>query len=359
MLNVQAVLKETMGFVESGAILAREQFELPVYSKGMKAANEDIPELSLAQDDGSIIVEGEGFSMVFDKTAGAMTSYKSNGKELLQSGPVPNFWRAPIDNDFGNDLHNRSRVWRKAWDRKLVTGVSVSQDGQAMVTIDFEYLIKDEGENSLASYHSKYTVDGNGDVLVANSLDITRPDAPEIVRMGMNLVMPREYDRITWLGRGPHESYWDRKTSAFVDLYSGRVADQYWPYLRPQENGNKEDVRWMAITNSDGQGLLFTGQRLMAVSAHHNIMEDFESPERTDGRHRDGVKPVNRHTVDVKERDLTSVNIDYKQMGVGGDDSWGAWTHPEYRLTEKAYSYRFKITALDGGEDLPLMVKSK
>ena len=115
----------------------------------------------------------------------------------------------------------------------------------------------------------------------------------------------------------------------------------------------------MGITNSDGQGLLFTGQPLMAVSAHHNIMEDFESPERTDGRHRDGVKPVNRHTVDVKERDLTSVNIDYKQMGVGGDDSWGAWTHPEYRLTEKNYSYSFKITALDGGEDLPLLVKSK
>jgi beta-galactosidase len=111
----------------------------------------------------------------------------------------------------------------------------------------------------------------------------------------------------------------------------------------------------MAITNSEGQGLLFTGQPLMAVSAHHNIMEDFESPERTDGRHRDGVKPVNRHTVDVKERDLTSVNIDYKQMGVGGDDSWGAWTHPEYRLTEKEYSYSFRIRPVISG-DIPSIV---
>jgi beta-galactosidase len=177
--------------------------------------------------------------------------------------------------------------------------------------------------------------------------------------MGMNMVMPREFDRMTWFGRGPHESYWDRKSSAFVDLYSGAVADQYWPYVRPQENGNKEDVRWMAITNSGGKGLLFTGQPLIAVAAHHNIMEDFESPERTDGRHIDGVKPVNRHTTDVRERDLTSINIDYKQMGVGGDDSWGAWTHPEYRLTKTAYSYSFGICSVDSEDDLSQMAKTK
>ena len=177
--------------------------------------------------------------------------------------------------------------------------------------------------------------------------------------MGMNLVMPREFDRITWFGRGPQESYWDRKTSAFVDLYSGSVADQYWPYIRPQENGNKEDVRWMAITNSEGQGLLFTGQPLIAVSAHHNIMEDFESPERTDGRHIDGINPVNRHTLDVRERDLTSINIDYKQMGVGGDDSWGAWTHPEYRLTEKDYSYSYRISTVNAGDDYSRIAKTE
>jgi beta-galactosidase len=287
-----------------------------------------------------------------------ITSYKSDGKELLQSGPVPNFWRAPIDNDFGNDLHNRSRVWRKAGERKKVTGFSVNQEGNSSLTLDFTYIINNENGGALADYLSSYTIRGNGDVLVTNSLKITQPDAPEIVRMGINMVMPREFDRITWLGRGPHESYWDRKTSAFVDLYSGAVADQYWPYIRPQENGNKEDVRWMAITNGEGQGLLFVGQPLIAVSAHHNLMEDFESPERTDGRHIDGVKPVNRHTVDVRERDLTSINIDYKQMGVGGDDSWGAWTHPEYRLTEKEYSYSFRISTISSGEDFSLIAKT-
>ena len=212
--------------------------------------------------------------------------------------------------------------------------------------MEVSFLLKDlEGKN-IADYSSVYQINGLGEIRVTNVFEMTADELPEIPRFGMNMHMPRDFEVFTWLGRGPHESYWDRKTSAFVDLYSGSVADQYWPYLRPQENGNKEDVRWAAITNSKGMGLLFRGEPLIAVSAHHNIMEDFESPERTDGRHVRGGKPVNRHTIDVIPRNLTSVNIDYKQMGVGGDNSWGAKTHPEYRLTEKAYTYSFTMIPL-------------
>jgi beta-galactosidase len=136
-----------------------------------------------------------------------------------------------------------------------------------------------------------------------------------------------------------------------VGLYSGKIADQYWAYLRPQENGNKTDVRWVSITDDGGMGLMFIGQPLLSVSAHHNIMEDFESRERTARLAGTSKRPVNRHTTDVKPRDLTSVNIDYKQMGVGGDDSWGARTHPEYRLTERMYNYSFLIRPLRQGDD--------
>ena len=107
----------------------------------------------------------------------------------------------------------------------------------------------------------------------------------------------------------------------------------------------------MSITNEDGDGLLFSGHPLINVTALPVVMEDLESPERTDGRHRGGEKPVNRHTTDVKFRDLTSVNIDFKQMGIGGDNSWGAKTHPEYRLTEDAYSYSFIISPIAKGDD--------
>ena len=152
---------------------------------------------------------------------------------------------------------------------------------------------------------------------------------------------------------------WDRKTGAFVGLYKQTVAEQYWKYVRPQENGNKTDVRWAAVTDTEGNGLLFVGLPLLEVGAHHNIQTDFESAGRTDGRQREGDVVVNRHINDVKPRDLTSVNIDYKQMGVGGDDSWGARTHDEYRLTDKEFSYSFRMKAVAAGEKAEELAKLK
>jgi len=144
-----------------------------------------------------------------------------------------------------------------------------------------------------------------------------------------------------------------------VGLYGGKVKDQYWAYIRPQENGNKTDVRWVVFTNADGNGLLSIGEPQLSVSAHHNLMEDFESPVRTVGRIYDGVPVVNRHTTDVKERNLVSVNLDYKQMGVGGDNSWGARTHPQYTLTDKAYSYSFRLKLIKKGDDLNTIARTK
>jgi beta-galactosidase len=189
---------------------------------------------------------------------------------------------------------------------------------------------------------------------VSNDFVMRSDDLPEIPRFGTNIVMPREFENISWYGRGPHESYWDRKTSALVGLYEGSVSDQYWAYIRPQENGNKTDMRWMALTDSEGFGLMFLGDPTIDGSAHHHLMEDFESLERTDGRQIEGVEVVNRHTTDVKPRQLTSVNVDFRQMGVGGDTSWGEWTHDEYRLTEKAYSYAYTIRLINKG-DVPAM----
>lgn len=350
-LNISASLKEDDGLVPAGTELAAEQFELPFSAPAEKIEVAEMPEVSVDETDNKVVVSGEGFTVTFDKNSGLISSYKMGDREFLQSGPVPNFWRAPIDNDFGNNLHKRSRVWRKAGENRKVESVSVSKKSENIAEVVYNFnLTNNEGEE-IADYQSKYSVYGSGDVLVENHFKMTQEDLPEIVRMGMNLVMPREYDHMTWLGRGPHENYWDRKTSAFVGLYDGDVADLGWEYLRPQENGNRTDVRWAAITNSEGYGLFFDGRPLLSVSAHHNLPEDFESMERTDGRQVEGVRVENRHTTDVKPRDLTSVNIDYKQMGVGGDNSWGAWTHDEYRLTEDEYSYSFRMKAITPEED--------
>ena len=357
-LTVKAKLKNNWSLLEAGSEMAAEQFKIPVF-KAVAATNvTSSSQLSLNEDENSATVTGQGFSVAFDKKAGVMSSFKKGETEYLKSGPVPNFWRAPIDNDFGNNLHKRSRVWREAGKTRQVAAVNILQDKNT-VKITFNFDLVNDSNQVIAGYKSVYTVYGSGDVLVDNSFKMTQNDLPEIVRMGMNLEMPRTFDQMSWLGRGPHESYQDRKTSAFVGLYKGSVAEQYWAYLRPQENGNKTDVRWMTITDQAGNGLFFAGVPLLEVSAHHNILEDFESEIRSFDNQPGKTPAINRHINDVKPRDLTSVNIDYKQMGVGGDDSWGARTHDQYRLTDKEYKYSFRMKAIAAGEKPEALAKVK
>jgi beta-galactosidase len=348
-LNLKATQKQTRGLVAQGWTAAEEQIALPVSRMSDPVSAPALP-LTTTDEGNLLTVSGNGFSVTFDAVKGLMTSYKKGDSELLTSGPVPNFWRAPTDNDFGNRLHNRSGVWRKAGENRKIKDFVVAHSNPETVNITMIFdLVNGEGE-TIALYTSGYTISGSGDVQVENHFKMTKAELPEIVRMGMNLVMPRRFDQIVWFGRGPHESYRDRKTSAFVGLYSGTVAAQLWEYIRPQENGNKTDVRWMAITDATGEGLLFKGLPLLEVSAHHNTLEDFESSGPTVGWLQKGVK--SRHTTDVKPRDLTSVNIDFGQMGVGGDDSWGALTHEQYRLTEREYRYSFIMRPVAAGDNL-------
>ena len=357
-LNLKASLKNPDGLLEAGTVLATEQFKLPVYIKPVKLNIAEMPDLLIDEKENTISVTGDGFTLTFNKNKGEISGLRKGETEFLITGPIPDFWRAPIDNDFGNNLHKRSRIWRDAGKNGKVSGVKIKNISGNLSEIIFNFNILNKLNEKIATYESVYKVYGSGDIVVNNHFKMTQNDLPEIVRMGMNLLMPRSFDHITWLGRGPHESYQDRKTSAFVGLYKGSVQEQYYPYIRPQENGNKTDVRWLAITNQNGRGLFFQGIPLLEASAHHNIMEDFESPERTDGREVNGVRVVNRHTTDVKLRDLTSVNIDFKQMGVGGDNSWGAWTHDEYRLTDKEYKYSFRMRIIDTGENPSNLAKT-
>ena len=144
--------------------------------------------------------------------------------------------------------------------------------------------------------------------------------------------MPAAFDTMAWFGRGPHETYWDRKTGAAVGRYVSKVADLLHPYVRPQENANRTDVRWVTLTNAAGVGLRASG--LLSVSAWPYTMADLEA---------------GRHIHDLPRRDTITVNLDHKQMGVGGDNSWGARPHPEYTLPpNKSYSYTFRLQAVSG-----------
>ncbi|MDH4046310.1 MAG: beta-galactosidase small subunit, partial [Gemmatimonadota bacterium] len=148
------------------------------------------------------------------------------------------------------------------------------------------------------------------------------------------------FDQVRWFGRGPHESYWDRKTGARVGLYEAEAADLYHPYVRPQENGTRSDVRWMAVTNADGVGLLAVGVPLVEASALPYLQDDFD----------EGQNKTNRHITDLTPRDLTEVRIDWHQMGVGGDNSWGAQALEQYRMPLRTYEWTFRLRPIGRGD---------
>ena len=155
----------------------------------------------------------------------------------------------------------------------------------------------------------------------------------ELPRFGMHLQMPVEYQNMTWFGRGPGESYQDRKSSSFIDYYHGKVIDQYVPYPWPQENGNKTDVRWMAFQNDKNRGLIFKGGQPLEMSGHHYSIRDLDREP--------------SHNFDLPMKNFVEINIDLKQMGVGGDNSWGYRPHDEYRLLDDSYTYRYSIIPVD------------
>ena len=159
---------------------------------------------------------------------------------------------------------------------------------------------------------------------------------PELPRFGINMRLPKEFDSVTWFGRGPHENYCDRKTSAFVGLYRQSVDELFEPYISPQENGYRTDTRWVLLRDEECRGIMVGGKPLLGFSALWYTADDLTQPERG-----------SRNIKDLKKRDFIDVNIDLKQMGVGGDNSWGALPHPQYQLPYKEYEFKFFIMPTD------------
>jgi len=172
---------------------------------------------------------------------------------------------------------------------------------------------------------------------------------PELPRFGMNMKIPGQYSSITWYGRGPYENYSDRNTAAFIGVHNSIVEDQYFPYIRPQENGYKTDTRWIALQDSSGKGLMFIGEPMISFSALNFSIDDLDQ----------GTKQSYKHTNDLIPKDKVFLNIDYKQSGVGGDDSWGARPHPEYTLKYGEYEYSYIIRPLRRKVDLMDLSKKR
>ncbi len=343
-LNFSARTTEPQSLISAGHESAYEQFKLPLATEVSKFDISRLPRLEFTQTENSISINGNNFNILFDKIKGTIASFKFKGTELIEAGLQPNFWRAPTDNDFGNSMDKRCTIWRAASSNRIVEKINVQQTHPAQVTIEINFDLPDVK----SKYRTLYQIFGSGDVIVENHFIPRDKELPELPRFGMTMQLPKAFEQVQWYGRGPHENYWDRNTSALVGVYKSTVREQFEPYVSPQENSYKTDVRWVAFLNNKGNGLMAVGMPLICFSALHHTNEDLTQKSRG-----------TMHPSDLKEQDFVFLNLDYKQMGVGGDDSWGARPHPQYTLPAQEYSYKFLMMPVTKNDDLMKMSKER
>ncbi|MEM1407404.1 MAG: glycoside hydrolase family 2 TIM barrel-domain containing protein, partial [Bacteroidota bacterium] len=339
-LNIYAKLKADDGLLSAGHTVAREQFELSQYTFD-KFPGSTVGKLSVSRADDAVSVSSKAFSASFDPTTGLLISLDYGNGNILQSSVKPNFWRSPTDNDFGFNMPGKMKVWKMASQNQVLKSFEVLEPGKKpeilkghdmanVVRLKAVYALPDvEGEVAIT-----YTFNSEGALLVLNDLTLSKEELPAIPRLGNHLILDHQYQNVTWFGRGPMENYQDRKAATFVAEYQGKVADLKYDYIRPQENGNREEVRKLSLTNEKGKGIeVLASMDYFSFSVHHQLNSDFD----------EGEKKINRHTYDVPDRPLVNLNIDYMQMGVGGDTSWGAMPHEQYQITPENYEYAFII----------------
>ncbi|WP_462158830.1 beta-galactosidase, LacZ type [Pseudoalteromonas sp. GB56] len=274
-------------------------------------------------------IVGDNFVVRFNHARGQLSGYRYHNEELIKSAPMPNFWRAPTDNDIGAKLHDKLRMWKYASQRQQVTHFTLKEEHNRVVVTSQLSLEDVKGVVDLT-----YTITGDGVVDIDYRFSSTMTELPIIPRVGINLELYANLDNLTYFGRGPHENYRDRNTAAHVGLYQSTVAQQYHPYIRPQESGYKTQVRWAKFKNNKGIGLLVSGAPYFGMSALHYRIHDLEQH----------IRDTQRHSGELVPRPVVSLNIDYGQMGVGGVNSWATSALPQYQLSESNYHYKFTLS---------------
>jgi beta-galactosidase len=318
--------KEAQPLIDKGQVMARQQFALNSYQYPELTAEKASVEKE--ETESYVKLDAAGTTLTIGKWSGWIDYLDVDGKEMLEDRQsiVPEFWRAPTDNDYGAGLQHRLGVWKNP-QMKLK---SVNVDGNTVVsTFDMP--------DVKATLTMTYTLTAEGEVIVRQQL-ATDKEAKimPMFRYGMQLQMPKEFDAISYYGRGPVENYIDRNSSEFLGVYGGKVQDEYYPYVRPQESGNHTDVRWFRVMNAQGEGLEFYSNAPMEASALKFLTEDLD-----DGLTKD--KKIDRHSGDLIERPQTQVHIQKRQMGLGCVNSWGAWPRKEYMVDYKDYDFTFAI----------------
>jgi beta-galactosidase len=329
-LNLTYRLKSAEPLVPAGYIIATEQISLGGNYKNdllLKSAGT----IHIKEKENQIILSAANSEIIFGKLQGWMLNYKVNGLEMLDPkyGFKPNFWRAPNDNDFGAGLQLKLKNWKSAVSNARLIDLNTALKN------DIAYLyVQYELPDVFAKLNLTYALNADGQLLVQQSMTVDTAQKIDVLpRFGMQWIMPKGFEKIEYYGRGPHENYQDRSYSAQVGLYQQTVDEQYFPYVTPQETGNKTDVRWFQIKNAAGKGLAITSADNLSMSALHYFDRDLD----------DGEKRHQRHAADLSPRPETQLNIDFKQMGIGGIDSWRSRPLDKYQLPYGNYNFSFMV----------------
>ena len=337
LLNVKYIQKMSENLVPAGHVVAKNQIVLKEYElsdlafSNIEKSNMKIV-VPMANDENSNCLEivGEAFNIQFDKKNGFMDSYTVNGVQMIKEGGqlTPNFWRAPTDNDYGAELQNKYSVWKNP-ELKLLSMKHEQKENMIVVCTEYE----------IRSVHAKlyltYTINNEGAVKVNQRMAAAQDVAvPDMFRFGMQMVMPESFEKISYYGRGPIENYIDRKHSTDLGIYNQTVTEQFYAYIRPQENGTKTDIRWWKLFNDEGKGLQFVAAEPFSASALHYTIESLD----------DGAQKDQRHSNEVSPSDLTNFLIDKVQQGLACENSWGAIPRPEYRVPYANYEFTFIMT---------------
>ena len=332
-VNINFALKNDKPWASKGYVVASEQFNLGKAPAGELVDLKKFNNLKYTEKNGSLDILGKDFKVEIDLKNGGIKTFESNGKKLIETPLEFNFWRAPNDNDKGNGAMERLETWRYAGKNTKVLNYKIENLENKAVKVDLEIEVPTK---DISKLYVTYIVDGNGEILVDSSL-YTPSSLPEIPEFSMITELNGKNNKVKWYGRGPEENYIDRKTGYDIGIYEKDVEDFFIPYINPSETGNRTDTRWVEVVNSNGDGLLVTsipGKDALEFNALYYTPEELSSGK--------------RHPFELDKNKNVVLRVIGKQMGVGGDNSWGARPHDQYQLKSgDVQNYTFKIMKKD------------
>jgi beta-galactosidase len=328
-LNLRFAAREGYSpLVKAGHELSCEQFPLPLENEPAESlSSSSLPPVKLSQTPQEVTVAGKDFKVRFDAKLGTLVELTRSGKSVIVQGPLPEHRRAYTDNDKAPWGQNRD-YWAGMGGKLRVTALTATQDGPNKVRVEASHAYPDRK----ATWQTIYTVFGDGEIQVEVSYK-PGEGGPAPLRQGTSLILPAGFENIAWYGRGPRPTYIDRAFEP-MGLYTSTVDAEWVDYSRPQENGNKYEVRWAALYDKAGNGLLITGLPAMGIGAGHYAIDEMAKASYS--------FQMNRSTDVI-------LHVDYRQMGVGGNNSWGAKPLSRYQTGNTAYRFLYRIRPINGG----------